>query len=52
MLEKQEKTVEKGKAFPSLFTDLSTNLDCVPHGWIVTKSSAYDFNSKCYEVDE
>ena len=24
MLEKQEKTVEKGKAFPSLFTDLST----------------------------
>ena len=44
MLEKWKNTVDKGKVFRALLTDLSKPFDCLPHELIIAKLNAYGFN--------
>ena len=44
MIEKWEKSVDKGKTFASLLNDLSKAFDCVPYGLIIAKLNAYGFS--------
>ena len=43
MLEKWKKSVDKGKAFTALLTDLSKVLDFLPLDLIISKLNAYSF---------
>ena len=44
MLEKWKSSVDKGKAFRVLLTDLSKALHCLSHKLIITKLNAYGFS--------
>ena len=41
MTEKWIKSLEKGKTFAALFTNLSKAIDCLPHDLIIAKLNAY-----------
>ena len=44
MIEKWKKSVDKGKTFAALLTDLSKAFDCLPHDLIVAKLDANGFS--------
>ena len=44
MIEKWKNSVDKGKTFGALLTDLSKAFDCLPHTLIITKLNAYGFS--------
>ena len=44
MLEKWKNSIDKGKCFGALLTDLSKAFDCLSHGLLIAKLHAYGFN--------
>ena len=44
MFEKWKNSIDKGKVFGALLTDLSKAFDCLPHELIIAKLNAYGFN--------
>ena len=44
MIEKWKKSVDKGKTFAALLTDLSKVFDCLSHDLIIAKPNAYGFS--------
>ena len=44
MIEKWKNSIDKGKTFGVLLTDLSKALDCLPHDLIIAKLNAYGFS--------
>ena len=43
LLEKWKNSVDKGKSFGALFTDLSKAFDCLNHELLTAKRNAYGF---------
>ena len=46
MIEKLRNSMDQGKFFEALLTDLSKTFDCLPHELLAAKLSAYDFDNK------
>ena len=44
MIEKWKNSVDKGKTFVALLTDLSKAFDCLPHDTIIAKLNVYGFS--------
>ena len=44
MLEKLKKSIDNGKAFDALLTDLSKAFDCLDHELLIAKLNAYGFS--------
>ena len=44
MMEKWKNSVDKGKTFGALLTDISKTFDCLPHDLIISKLNAYGFS--------
>ena len=44
MIEKWKNSVDKGKTFGALLTDISKTFDCLPHDLIISKLNAYGFS--------
>ena len=43
LLEKRKRSIERGKVFGALLTDLSNAFDCLNHNLLIAKLNAYDF---------
>ena len=44
VIEKWKKSVDNGKTFTALLTDLSKAFDCLPHDLVIAKLNAYGFS--------
>ena len=44
MIKKWKKSVDKGKSFAAILTNLSKVFDCLPHDLIIAKFNAYGFS--------
>ena len=52
LIEKWEKSVDNGRAFGALFTDLSKALDRLSHEFLIAKLDAYGFDKKRFKISK
>ena len=50
MIEKWKESVDNGRAFGTLITDLSKVFDCLLHGLLIAKLDAYGFDIKSLKL--
>ena len=46
MIDKWKESLDNGRAFGALMTDLSIDFDCLHHGMLIAKLNAHGFDIK------